>query len=150
MPGDGGGGYDSGVIELYTSDGKSLGSRYVEAMHLLDTISWKQNSVTLKFVGEWKLPNPICEHVSTGFNAKHIHKLELTFKDSSQISIREENGCHLAYRFHHKGDVVRVSSSSKINVFISEANAVTVGLNGAPFDISEYIKGTYAEFSIED
>ena len=62
-PGDGGGHYDNGVIELYTINGKSLGSKYTQTMELINQTAWDKDEVYVKLVGYWKLPVPLSQQL---------------------------------------------------------------------------------------
>lgn len=74
--------------------------------------------------------------------------LSLNFSDTSWVDIRDSNGERLAYKSYAQGEVLSVSSTTKMSVFIGNAKAVSADLNGEAYDISQFREGVFARFSI--
>lgn len=76
------------------------------------------------------------------------HALELTFKGTSWVDIRDANDKRLAYKNYAEGDNVVVNSDTPMSVFIGNASGVSVQYNGEAFDIAKYQEGVYAKFVV--
>jgi cytoskeleton protein RodZ len=76
------------------------------------------------------------------------NQLSLSFTDTSWVDIRDGDGNRLAYKSYAEGEDLNVSAATSMSVFLGNAKAVSVALNGAPYDISQYREGVFARFTV--
>lgn len=140
----------TGRLFLYDYESKSI----LESASALitspgDSVSWNHDSVTFKNdqLPYWNLPRKIKQPSKCVSSEDKTH-LKFTFNGSSQIHVSDSDGCNLAYMYHRKGDIVEVSSSKVMNVFLSNAGAVTMTLNGTPFDYEVIQDQRYVKFYV--
>lgn len=74
--------------------------------------------------------------------------ITLSFSATSWVDIRDEQDNRLAYDSFPAGETLQVSGEGLLSVFIGTAQAVTVQVNEQPYDISQYRKGMYAQFTV--
>lgn len=54
----GGGGDKSGYVEMFTVEGKSLGSAPIEMVSMIHDLTWRPGEAEIKLVHTWSLPDP--------------------------------------------------------------------------------------------
>jgi len=82
-----------------------------------------------------------------GSATEDVHNLTLNFSDTCWVDIRDSDGQRLAYKSYSQGQVLKVSSAIRINVFLGNAKVVTAEYNGQDYDLAPYREGVFARFS---
>lgn len=72
--------------------------------------------------------------------------LLMNFSETSWVDIRDADDTRLAYKSYAAGERLEVREAGELRVFIGNAAGVSVQLNQADFDISQYREGVYAKF----
>jgi len=76
------------------------------------------------------------------------NSLSFTFSDTSWVDIRDGDGERLAYKSYTEGEDLSVTAATPMSVFLGNAKAVSVELNGEPYDIEQYKEGVFARFTV--
>jgi len=84
----------------------------------------------------------------TNDSGANQNELVLNFGQTSWVDIRDGQDNRLAYKSYAEGEELRVTSADLMEVFIGNAEGVSVQYNGETFDISEYREGVYAKFTL--
>jgi len=79
-----------------------------------------------------------------------IKKLEFKFTKNSWISVKDGKNKSLIYDLIHKGEVLKLSGKSPVNVFLGDGTGVELTVDGEEFDFKEHINTkNIAKFIIE-
>ena len=76
-------------------------------------------------------------------------KLTMQFSETSWIDVRNSDDERLAYRSFVEGEELEIDSEKTLHVFIGNADAVSVQVDGTNFDLSPYLEGVFARFNLE-
>lgn len=85
MPGDGGGHYNSGIIQLFTKTGKKLEQAPIRQVNLIHEVEWNRDSVSIPFTKEWKLPKTIQNFNEKDYILEEVAKNGLILNKASEV-----------------------------------------------------------------
>ena len=76
------------------------------------------------------------------------NQLSLTFTDVSWVDIRDGDGNRLAFKNYVQGEDLTVTSTTPMQVFLGNAEAVAATFNGVPYDIKKSSDAVFARFVV--